>query len=68
MTSLKYLINSKHGIIECFSYLKKHDMENYVKEEVVVPNGDEVKAKQKKDLVKIKMSNSISIGSHMYHP
>ena len=49
---MKELITSKHGSIEYFSYLKKHDMENYVKEEVVVPNGDEVKAKQKKDLVK----------------
>ena len=43
-------------------------MENYVKEEVADPDGDKVEAKQKKDLVKTKMSISISIGSHMYHP
>ena len=59
---------SKHGSIECFSYLKKHDMENYVKEETANPEGDEVKAKHKEDLVKTKMSISISIGYHMYHP
>ena len=35
--------NSKHGSIECFSYLKKHDMDNYVKEEVVDLEGDEEK-------------------------
>ena len=60
--------NSKNGIIECFSYLKKHDMENYVKEEVAYLEGDEVKEKHKKELVKTKMSVSISIGYHMYHP
>ena len=43
-------------------------MENYVKEEVVDPEGDEIKAKHKKDLVKTKMSISISIGYHIYHP
>ena len=60
--------NFKHGIIECLSYLKKHSKKNYVKEEVVDPDRDEVKEKQKKDLVKTKMSISISIGSHMHHP
>ena len=64
---MKELRTSKHGIMECFSYLKKHDMKNYVKEEFTDPDGDEVEAKQK-DLVKTKMSIVISIGSHMYHP
>ena len=58
----------KHGIIECLSYFKKHAMKNYVKEEAVDPDRDEVKAKQNKDLVKTKMSIFVSIGSHMYHP
>ena len=57
---------SKHGIIECLSYLKKHDVKNYVKEEATDPDEDEVEAK--KDLVKTKMSISVSIGSHIYHP
>ena len=43
-----------------------HDLENYAKEEAPYPEGDE--EKQKKDLVKTKMSISISIGSHMYRP
>ena len=45
---MKELRTSKKGITECFSYLKKHVMENYVKEESTNPKGDEVKAKQKK--------------------
>ena len=49
--------------IECFTYLKKHELESYVKEEVADLEGDE-----DKDLVKYKRSISISIGSHMYHP
>ena len=65
---MKELRTSKHGIIEWLSYLKKYDMENYVKEEVVYPNGDEVESKKKKGLVKTNMSISFSIGSHMYHP
>ena len=65
---MKELITSKHGSIEYFSYLKKHDMENYIKEKVVDPDGDEFEAKQKKDLVKTKMSVSVSIGCHIYHP
>ena len=58
---------SKHGSIECLSYLKKHDMENYVKEEATDPEGDEFKAKHKKDLGKTKMSVSVCIGYHIYH-
>ena len=42
--------------------MKNHEMENYIKEEVADTEGDEVKAKHKK------MSISISIGYHMYHP
>ena len=37
---------SEHGNIECFSYLKKHDLENYVKEEATDPEGDEDKAQE----------------------
>ena len=48
--------------------LKRHDMENYAKEEVVDTRGDEIKTKHKKDLVKTKMSSSVSIGYHVYHP
>ena len=49
---MKELRTSELGSIERFSYLKKHDLENYVKEEVADPEGDEYKEKQKKDLVK----------------
>ena len=63
---MKELRNSKHGIIECLPYLKKHAMKNYVKEEATDLDEDEVEAK--KDLVKTKMSISASIGSHRYHP
>ena len=59
---------SKHEIIECLPYLKKHAVKNFVKEKVVDPDRDKVKENQMKDLVKTKMSISISIGSHMYHP
>ena len=65
---MKESITSKNGIIECLSYLKKHAIKNYVKEEVADLDRDEVEAKQKNDLVKKKMSISVSIGSHMYHP
>ena len=65
---MKELITSEHGSIECFSYLKKHDLESYVKEKVADPKGDEVKAKQKKDPIKTKMIIFVSIGYHMYHP
>ena len=43
-------------------------MKNYVKERVADQDRDEVKAKQKKDLIKTKMNISVSIGSYMYHP
>ena len=46
MKTLKELRNLDHGNIECFSYLKKHDMENYVKEEAADPEGDEDKAQE----------------------
>ena len=41
--------------------LEEHDLENYVKEEVADPEGDEDKAKHKNNLVKAKriISNSI---------
>ena len=60
---MKALIKYEHGSIECFSYLKKHDLENYIKEEAADLEGDE-----DKDLVKAKRIVSISIGSHLYHP
>ena len=63
---MKELRTSKNGIIECLSYLKKHAMKNYVKEEATDLDEDEVEAKN--DLVKTKMSISASIGSHRYHP
>ena len=53
---MKELRTSEHGSIECFSYLKKHDLENYVKEEGTDPKGDEDNSKHKKDLVKSKRS------------
>ena len=46
------MITSNHGIIESLSYLKKHAMKNYVKEEAADLDGYEVEAKKKKDLVK----------------
>ena len=36
----------EHGSIECFSYLKKHDPENYDNEEAVDLEGDEDKAQE----------------------
>ena len=62
MIGLKESRNFKNGSIECFSYLKKRDMENYVKEEVADLEGDEVKENHKN------MSILISIGYHIYHP
>ena len=47
--------------VQSASHTKKHDMENYVKEEAANPKGDEVKAKENKDLVKTKMSVFVSI-------
>ena len=43
---MKELITSEHGSIECFSYLKKHDLVNYDKDEVANPEGDEDKAQE----------------------
>ena len=43
---MKELITSEHGSIKCFSYLKKHDLENYVKEECVDPKGYEDKVQE----------------------
>ena len=43
-------------------------MKNYVKEEYVDPDRYEVKEKKKNDLVKTKMSISVSIVYHMYRP
>ena len=43
-------------------------MENYFKEEAIDPDGDEVEAKQKKDLVKTKISIVVSIGYYIYNP
>ena len=57
----------EHGSIECFSYLKKHDLENYVKGEVADREADEDKAKHK-DIVKAKRIIHVYIGSHTYHP
>ena len=31
----------EHVSIECFSYMKKHDLDNYVKEEAAYTEGDE---------------------------
>ena len=45
-TILKEPRTPEYGSIECFSYLKKHDLENYVKEEVVNPEGYEDKAQE----------------------
>ena len=41
--------------------LEEHDLEDYVREEVVDPKGDEDKAKHKKNLVKAKRIISIFI-------
>ena len=43
---MKKLRTFEHGSIEWFSYLKKHDLENYVKEEATDPGGDEGKAQE----------------------
>ena len=62
---MKEVRNFDHGIIECFSYLKKHDLENYVKEEATDPEGDEDKTKHTKDPDKAKRIISISIEDHL---
>ena len=38
------MITYEHGSIEFFSNLKKHDLENYVKEEAADLEGDEDKS------------------------
>ena len=43
---LKEMRTPEHGIIELFSYLKKHGLENYVKEEVADLEGVEDKAQE----------------------
>ena len=58
---MKDLRTSKHGSIECFSYMKKNGLENYVKEEVVDLEGDEDNAKHKKNLIKSKRIIFVSI-------
>ena len=45
--------------------LEEHDLENYVKWEVVDPEGDKDKAKQKKNMVKAKRIISNSIKDHL---
>ena len=45
--------------------LEEHELENYIKEEVVEPEGDEDKAKQKKNLFKAKMIITKSIKDHL---
>ena len=45
--------------------LEEHDLEDYVREEVVDPKGDEDKAKHKKNLVKDKRIIPISIKYHL---
>ena len=64
---MEYSRTYKNCIIECFSYLKKQYMENYVKEEATNTQEDKFEEKKKKDLVKTKMSISVSIGSDVYH-
>ena len=45
--------------------LEKHDLEVYVKDEVPEPEGDEAKAKHKKDIVKDKRIIVESIKDHL---
>ena len=45
--------------------LEEHDLENYVKREVAKPEGDEDKAKLKKNLVKAKRIIVDSIKDHL---
>ena len=35
-----------HGSIECFSYLKKHELESYAKEEAADLEGDQEKSQE----------------------
>ena len=43
---MKEPITYEHGIIKCISYLKNHDLDNYVKEEDADLEGDEDKAQE----------------------
>ena len=61
-------INGEIALRTQLKDVKMHVLENYVKEEVVDPEGNEDKGKHKKDLVKSKRIIPSSIGSHMYHP
>ena len=45
--------------------LEEHDLENYVKEEVAKPKGDEDKAKHKKNMIKAKTIIVDSIKDHL---
>ena len=45
--------------------LEEHDLEGYIKEEVKDPQGDEAKAKQKKDMIKSKRIIDDSIKDHL---
>ena len=45
--------------------LEEHDLENYAKEEVADPEGDEIKAHHKKNLVKAKRIIADSIKNHL---
>ena len=56
---------SENEIIECLSYLKNHDLENYVKEEVADSEGDAGKAKHNKDLIEAKRIIFVSIKHHL---
>ena len=47
--------------------LEKHDLEKFTKEEVSEPEGDEAKAKHKKDMVKEKSIIANSIKDHLIH-
>ena len=45
-TKLENKLAESENLWECFSYLKKHDLENYVKEEAEYLEGDEDKAQE----------------------
>jgi hypothetical protein len=47
--------------------LEEHDLENFTKEEVSEPEGEEAKAKNKKDMVKEKRIIAESIKDHLIH-
>jgi hypothetical protein len=47
--------------------LEERDLENFTKEEVSKPEGDEAKANHKKDMVKAKRIIANSIKDHIIH-